>query len=215
MLFSLLAMSFFGQRAEGVGAPLNVHMFMPRNLAQHVQTLWREPRYFYDRVAVMLDQALHPSDPWLTRAAVNELSGYLQPTMRGFEWGSGRSTLWFARRLQDLVSVEHDSAWHRIVSGKLAAAGLSNVDYRLAAPTAPAGYARQIEAFPDDSFDFILIDGEERNACICAAAPKIRTGGWIVVDNADSGYDASPFARFECRRTSNGVWRTDLYVRTC
>ena len=72
-------------------------------------------------------------------------------------------------------------------------------------PDRPGGYARQIEAFPDSSFDFILIDGEERSNCIRAAARKVRVGGWIVVDNADSQYDNSPLFNFECRQTSNGV----------
>ena len=127
-------MGFFTERGVGVGTPCNIYMFAPQNAVRQIRTLFREPRYFYARVAVMIDQALHPADPWLTRTAVDEISRYLQPTMRGFEWGSGRSTLWFARRLQQLVSVEHDPDWHANVTKQIAAAGLTNVDYRWTSP---------------------------------------------------------------------------------
>ena len=51
--------------------------------------------------------------------------------------------------------------------------GRSNVDFQVMD-------ARRPLLFSDSSFDFILIDGEERSNCIRAAAPKVRIGGWLV-----------------------------------
>jgi hypothetical protein len=47
---------------------------------------------------------MHPDVPWLTRQAVEILEDWLKPGYVGLEWGSGRSTLWFARRVSHLTS---------------------------------------------------------------------------------------------------------------
>lgn len=206
-------MSFFGERPIGTGTPLNIHMFSPRGIVVHTKTLLRNPRYFYCRVVTMIDQASHPKDPWLTRTAVNQLNGYLNRSMQGFEWGSGRSTVWFANRLGSLVSVEHDADWYAQTAKMLGSTGVRNVDYRLVSQNTEKEYASQIDDFPDEHFDFVLVDGEHRDACVRAAAAKVRVGGLLVVDNAESGYDFGPLGEFDVQKTSNGVWRTDIFTR--
>jgi hypothetical protein len=199
----------FFRRPSGVGSSLNVYMFTPGHLWRSAKLLCREPRYFVDRLGVLAYQLLHPADPWLTREAIATIDRYLTRDMRGFEWGSGRSTAWLARRLGFLVSVEDDARWYEEVRARLQ--GL-NVDYRYV-PRTTGNYARQIDAFPDGSFDFVLVDGSARDACVAAAAGKVKVGGMIAIDNADLDIDVSPLADFECTRTSNGVWRTDLFRR--
>jgi predicted O-methyltransferase YrrM len=46
-------------------------------------------------------------------------------------------------------------------------------------------YVRQIEAWPDGSFDLVLVDGRARPGCVAAAIPKVAPGGAILLDNAD------------------------------
>lgn len=204
----------FFARPYGVGAPLNIHMFFPLRLLGHVATVIRRPRYALDRMLVMLFQLRHPDAPWLTAEAVSLLKERLRLDTSGFEWGSGASTLWFARRMGHLVSVEHVPAWHADVTRMLGAAGLTNVDYRLLATSgAPSPYVEAVAAFPDGHFDFILVDGEQRLACMAAAVPKLKRGGVLVLDNADQYGDIAGVAELRRRPTFNGVWRTDLYFR--
>ena len=202
--------SEFFRRPYGVGAPLNIHMFAPARIVQHVKTAASDPRYFVNRIRVMAYQFLHPSEPWLTRDALRAIKGFVAGNMRAFEWGSGKSTLWLARHVSEVVSVEHDPAWHSRVQGMLNDAGIRNAELRLADE---ARYAGQISSFPDSSFDFVIVDGADRNGCIRAAVSKVRPGGWIVVDNADSGWDYSPLAGYRRIETSNGVWQTHIFVR--
>lgn len=49
--------------------------------------------------------------PWLPYAVTRWLEQYLQPDMRVFEYGAGASTLFFAPRVKELISVEHDAGW--------------------------------------------------------------------------------------------------------
>src|SRR5262245_28763699 len=49
--------------------------------------------------------------PWLTFGAVRFLESRLASTQRVFEYGSGGSTLFLARRVEQVISVEHDVRW--------------------------------------------------------------------------------------------------------
>ncbi len=149
------------------------------------------PHYIFSRLAEKRDQRAHPDHPWLTAEAVRFLEGYLRPSDTGLEFGSGRSTLWFARHLGHLTSVEHDQAWSERVRQMLAAAGVRNVDYlhipleAHSDPSAAPDYVRVVERFAPVSLDFALVDGRLRDECANAVLPKMRPGGLLVVDNAD------------------------------
>ena len=130
--------------------------------------------------------------------ATRILDEWLEPTHVGIEWGSGRSTRWFAERVGRLVSVEHHAGWHAAVSAQLAEGDVTNVDYRLV-PCEPervetpewiatmfaSDYVRVVDDFGPRSLDFALVDGMYRSACALAVIPKLRSGALLVVDNAN------------------------------
>lgn len=133
----------------------------------------------------------HPDHPWLTAEANDIIGATLTPTMTALETGSGRSTLWFARHVGRLVSVEHDPAWYTLISARIQADGITNVEYLLRemdddeVPELSTAYVRTIERFEPDSLDFILIDGAYREGCALAALEPLRPGGLLVVDNVN------------------------------
>jgi predicted O-methyltransferase YrrM len=152
--------------------------------------------------------ALSDGRPWVTFSAITFLEEITRPDMRVFEFGSGGSSVFFARRALWLISIEHDATWHRRVQETLAAAGLRNVQAELhesepggsGDPADPDAYVsgepqyagRSFEAYassidpqPDGSFDLVLIDGRSRPACSRHALPKVASGGWLVLDNAE------------------------------
>jgi predicted O-methyltransferase YrrM len=151
----------------------------------------RTPRYIYNRTRQMLYERAHPEEPWLTAAAVGLLSTLMRPTDCGLEFGSGRSTVWFARRVATLTSVEHDKQWHARISAKLKSDGLENVHYVLAPGDVPperggeSAYARTALALPDGSLDFALIDGRYRDYSAKFTLPKIKPGGILIIDNVN------------------------------
>ena len=124
--------------------------------------------------------------------------------MRGFEYGSGGSTLFFGRRVGEITAAEHHAGWAERVRAAAAAEGLLNVRvlHRPADETAPsqevyvsrhAGhrgasyerYARTIDGFDDGSLDFVFVDGRARVACVAHAVRKVRPGGYLILDNAE------------------------------
>jgi hypothetical protein len=201
----------FFRRPYGIGAPLNIYMLAPSHLIRHAKTALSDPRYFVSRIRVILYQLRHSSEPWFTAEALRALKGFVNKNMHAFEWGSGKSTLWLADRLRDVVSVEHDPAWHARVQVMLNEAQVRNAHVKLADP---AEYAEQIAPYPDGCFDLVIVDGADRNACIRAAASKVRPGGWIIVDNAEAAWDCSPLTGYRRIETRNGVWQTDIFIRS-
>jgi predicted O-methyltransferase YrrM len=153
------------------------------------------------RAAYRAYRAAYPEEPWIAPAAIRFLGGWLSSSQRMLEWGSGASTLWFARRVEFLASVEADRIWFDRVRGDLERAAIVNVDYRLEPVAAeeeareewPRGRSSQYVAvaddFPDGSFDLALVDGAFREACLERAARKERRGGLVILDNSDWNSD--------------------------
>ncbi|NGX49316.1 MAG: hypothetical protein K940chlam5_00914 [Candidatus Anoxychlamydiales bacterium] len=46
-------------------------------------------------------------------------------------------------------------------------------------------YVKKIDSYPDEYFDLVFVDGRARSSCIKHALPKIRKGGYLILDNAD------------------------------
>jgi len=170
----------------------------------------------------------NPDKPWLTPAAVDFLETHLRPDMTGLEFGSGRSTVWFAGKLRRLTSVEHDPVWFATISRKLADAGLGNVDYRLIPLDHPKSapeqevydplpkYVAIVADFPDESLDFIVVDGHYRSHCIRQSHCKLKPGGFLLVDDANLWPDTKPPVPthwLEVSRSSNGLKTTVIWQK--
>jgi predicted O-methyltransferase YrrM len=200
------------------------------------------PRYVYNRVRQMRYERAHADDPWLTPAAIAMLGSLLRREDIGVEFGSGRSTVWFAMRVAALTSVEHDQQWYEAVAVKLKDRGLGNVDYILAPGDQPlerggeSAYARTALTFPDGGIDFALVDGHYRDYSAKLILAKLRPGGILIIDNANlylPCQSKSPNSRtaelgpktpvwaevweelagWRSIWTSSGVWDTAIFVK--
>jgi predicted O-methyltransferase YrrM len=140
------------------------------------------PRYLTAKAQLTLYEWTHPGAPWLTRHAIELIEEHLRPDHIAFEWGSGNGSPWLARRCRALTSVEHHQGWYEHVRSRLAAGRLHNVDYRI---VNEAIYPKAIDPFPEEHFDFILVDGLLRDLALLASIPKLKPGGWLVFDNVN------------------------------
>lgn len=146
------------------------------------------PLYIVNRLSTVWYEYRNPGAPWLTADMVNILDTWLKPTDVGLEWGSGRSTVWFARRVAKLTSVEHDKEWAARVVATLNAERLENrVEYYIVDDVdtvqAEARYVGICDAIPEGSLDFCLIDGLARDRCALGCLDRLKGGGIIIIDN--------------------------------
>ena len=162
---------------------------------------------WYPHWASSLDGRRSPLEdglPWMTYAAIEWLSKNLKPHMKLFEWGSGGSTAFFARRVEKVVTVEHDAQWFNHVAQTIAHHGYANASLSLAEPTPPSSsepwyrssdhryanltfsrYVGSIDCYPDDYFDVVVVDGRARPDCIRHAVSKIKPQGYLLLDNSE------------------------------
>jgi SAM-dependent methyltransferase len=132
--------------------------------------------------------------PWMSYAVIDLLEDRLRPDAVVYEYGSGGSTLFFARRAAKVVSVEHDERWARAVNNRLAELGLDHahvlhVDVDVGDPDALPGSAFY-RALPDEPADVVVVDSYDheshRNRPILfeRAEQLVRKGGIILVDDS-------------------------------
>jgi predicted O-methyltransferase YrrM len=184
----------------------------PARLVARIRYLWWEKR--------------NPDKPWLTPGAVAFLDAQLKSDMSAVEFGSGRSTAWYAAKVGRLLSIEHNAEWFALVTRDLAARGISNVDYRLVSldhdesmPEQPKydplpRYVAVIAELPDDSLDLVIVDGHYRTTCIVEAQTKLKPGGLLLVDDANLWpADRPPIPETwpEVSRTTNGIKFTAIW----
>ena len=152
----------------------------------------------------------NPEAPWTSQASIRTFEKILSKDMIGFEYGSGNSTLFFSKHLKHLTSVEHNEVWFKIVNTKLKARQIKNVDYHFVPAKTEItnttytfykdyrltendftirkeyhDYFSFVKKYPDNHFDFIMVDGRARVECCLHAIPKLKAGGFFVLDNSD------------------------------
>ena len=134
---------------------------------------------------LLLKLAEHrPELPWLGFRAIKYLDQIIDTNWKVLEFGSGMSTIWFARRCGFLVSIETDKAWYDAVTSMLNERALQNVDYRLCGESE----ADVLQDYEDSYFDLVLVDGIRRDRAMMTAILKVKRGGYIYFDNSDVPY---------------------------
>lgn len=184
---------------------------------------------------------LNPQSPWTSQASIKAFEEILNKNMIGFEYGSGLSTLFFSKHLKHLTSVEHNQEWFKIVNTKLQDRHIDNVDYHFIPAEKETGntgyfffkdfnlpdtdftirkeyhdYFSFVSTFPNEHFDFIIVDGRARVECCLNAIPKLKSGGLFVLDNSDRERYSPIFKVLENWKsitTTTGLFDTTIWFK--
>lgn len=148
-----------------------------------------------------------PELPWIGFRAIERLEQLIRHDWRVLEFGSGMSTLWFARRCGRLVSVETNPGWHERVRRMLAERNLTNVDYRLRDKAS----AHVLDDCEDSSFDLVLVDGPRRDLAVLTAIRKVKPGGYVYLDNTDAPVRDNKVARAALLAAAGGPSRVRFF----
>jgi len=182
---------------------------------------------------------LYPQRPWTSPASILFFDKFLNYKMVGLEYGSGRSTFYFAKKLKHLISIEHHEGWYNSVKSKLTENKVENVDYylipkkevsankedldiyldqynELGSKKTFEDYYNKVNEYADSYFDFILIDGRSRVRCGLNAIPKLNKGGIFVLDNSErERYEPLHKALDSWPKvnTTNGFTNTTIWIK--
>lgn len=147
--------------------------------------------------------------PWINFEVRSFIESVLTAESIVFEYGSGGSTLFYSKRAKRVFSVEHEPDWFERVKSALTERGFANCDLVLIPPERANStetpenweayistdehykgysfckYVASIDSFPEEFFDFVAIDGRARQSCIYHARPKVKVGGFLMLDDSD------------------------------
>jgi len=159
--------------------------WMPGNWLPSLQAaciLWRDYAHLKSvRSHAALDAAGNPL-PWYTYPAIEFLSQLDFRDAGVFEYGSGMSTLFWARMARQVVSVEDDETWFENVSSRVP----KNADMTL---ETDLGEFPHVIHRTGLTFDVIVVDGPARGRtrykCCRQALTRLNPGGLVVLDNSD------------------------------
>lgn len=155
---------------------------------------------------------VHIGLPWWSFLAIDAVDK-IAPGRRIFEFGTGGSTIRYARVAQSLVSVEDDGEWATLVSSTLRArdsrADIVVHPFNFYEPKGFADSAYLNECRRHD-WDMCFIDGQditfrERITCFRLAESLARPGSVILVDD---------FWRYEELITQNKADRVEVFEST-
>lgn len=183
-----------------VGVRRTLERYCPEVEPPPVDHRWRH--WAYSLGAVHDSRALAGLDvPWWTYRASAEVHDWLMARpepVSVFEYGSGASTVWLARRAARVHSVEHHAAFAQHMVEALAQHPNAVVrvvePVRSPRPVVPSrkeghsglDFESYVGAIDDElgSFDLVVIDGRAREACLEAAVGRLAPDGMIVFDNS-------------------------------
>lgn len=118
--------------------------------------------------------------PWFTYPCIDFLSQRLNINLNVFEFGSGNSTLFFAKKVKSIYSVEHNTEWFNKIKTSLPDnSKLTHVESNSS--------DQYIEPFKmgEEKFDIIIVDGIFRNECLIESINRLTEQGIIILDDSE------------------------------
>lgn len=159
--------------------------------------------------------------PSINPGALQKLEKIIDEKSKVFEYGTGGSTVWLTKRVGELVSVEHNKDWFRILKeGFMETLGgipdnttlmlrsgnpvLNDtwVESETTKEHIGLDFIDSILAYPDNYFDLVFVDGRARMSCLFNSRSKVNPGGFILLDDSQREWyqdGMGMMADWECR----------------
>ena len=164
------------------------------------------------------DSAANPI-PWMNYSVIKLLDDRLKPDFTLFEFGSGYSTRFYAKKVGTVVSLEYDEHWFRIVKADMP----ENVRLVFKNQDIDGEYCRVIHS-AGIAFDVVVVDGRDRVNCVKQAVSALSPRGVILLDDSqqEKYREAGEFAGAQgfraldlegLKATGKGLDRTTVFYR--
>ena len=126
-----------------------------------------------------VDKKLEPL-PWLTYSFIDFIIERLRNEFKIFEFGSGNSTLFFAKNAMEVTSVEHNIEWYNKLKSKTP----GNSNLILSKSDRSEDYVQRLKQ-SNKKYDLIIIDGIHRVDCCLSASNYLTDKGVIILDDSE------------------------------
>jgi precorrin-6B methylase 2 len=122
--------------------------------------------------------------PWMTYPAIEFLQRNLQKNHKVFEFGCGASTLFFAKKVANVFSIETNSRWLEILKEKTSDS-FNNIKITLMEDGFINNSYQNFLKNYQQEFDFVVIDSLKRYECAKNSIDALKKGGAIILDDSE------------------------------
>ncbi|NOX46589.1 MAG: class I SAM-dependent methyltransferase [Chlorobi bacterium] len=117
--------------------------------------------------------------PWMNYPFLGFIKKRLNNNQNLFEFGSGYSTVFFAKKLKSVTSVEYDKEWFEKAQGMTK--GFSNTE--IIFQELNEDYPKTINK-TDKKYELIVIDGRKRVKCALNSYGHLTSDGILILDDS-------------------------------
>lgn len=127
----------------------------------------------------------HPCDengdylPWMNYPVITFLKERLNKDINIFEYGSGYSTRFYAKKVNTVTSLEYNQFWYTKIKETLP----SNVDLIYQETDINGKYCRAIHE-TEKRYELIIIDGDDRENCMKECISSLTDNGVVLLDDS-------------------------------
>jgi hypothetical protein len=144
--------------------------------------------------------------PWYTYPAIELLQNREFSSRTILEFGSGQSTLWWAKSASRVVSFEENRDWYECV--------IKQIPQNVSLIYDPDLRLRSFEEHMTDAeFDVVIVDGFDRLAVMHHCLKVLKADGIIILDNSEghwSNEDTTSYPIIDLLMAA-GMMRVDFY----
>jgi hypothetical protein len=117
--------------------------------------------------------------PWFSYPAIKFIESRLNKNLSVFEYGCGNSTIWFAGKVKNIISVEHDKTWMDSISSTMP----TNAQIIFQTLEIDGDYAKEC-VNQNQKFNIIIIEGRNRLHYAKNCIEALTDDGIIIFDNS-------------------------------
>jgi len=118
--------------------------------------------------------------PWVTYSFIDFIKERINNTQNIFEYGSGSSTIFYAKKAGTVTSVEHDKGWFDMVKNTSPA----NAEMIFCKLEKNGEYSKKASLL-NKKFEIIIVDGRDRVNCCKHSVDALSSDGVIVLDDSE------------------------------
>lgn len=135
--------------------------------------------YVYSKTSNKPIDYLKNPIPWFNYATIDFINDRINETLDVFEFGSGYSTLYFAKKVNSITSVEYDLGWFSNITNQTKKLNNVNIIYN----KLDDSYPQSIEKL-QKKYDLIIVDGRMRVESFKISINCLKVGGILILDDS-------------------------------
>jgi len=161
-----------------------VEIISPAKWLFYLKYMLEHPGKTLGRVRFKMHQLRDPFYPCWAPSAVEYVKKALPPSALVAEFGSGRSSIWLAKKFEKVIAIEHNPDWADYVASLKEKEKCRNLEIVLSTFESSEDYVGALNSsLGGRQVDLLIIDGLFRKECAEIVPQTLKEGGIILVDD--------------------------------